>query len=54
MKFELVTVNESHTSDQVNHQFDSMDEMLAYVKLCGHDWTSLLVIILPSKEAAND
>lgn len=54
MKFILSVINDHLGEGHVNHKFDSMGELLSYVHQCGHAWTSLLVIVLPSEENKNE
>ena len=49
MKYVLSVINDKVGEDNVNHTFDSMEELLSYVHQCGHDWTSLIVIVLPGE-----
>lgn len=49
-RYMLSTINEAVGEDHVDAEFDSMAELEAYVVQCGHDWTSLVVIVLPPKE----
>lgn len=50
MRYMLSTINEAVGEDHVDAEFDSMEAILSYVAQCGHDWTSLVVIVLPAKD----
>jgi hypothetical protein len=53
-RYALSTINEAASEDHVDTEFSSMAELEAYVAQCGHDWTSLVVIVLPPKENKNE
>lgn len=54
MRYMLSTINEAIGEDHVDAEFDSMEAILSYVEQCGHSWTSLVVIVLPSEEKTNE
>jgi hypothetical protein len=54
MRFMLSVINEDIGEDHVDAEFASMEVLMNYVKQCGYAWTSLVVIVLPSKENNNE
>lgn len=47
MKFILHVVNTELVENNVDREFSSMEELLAWVKKDEYEWTSLVVTVLP-------
>lgn len=54
MRYILGTINEIGREVHVDAEFSDMVALLEYVEQCGHNWTSLVVIVLPAKEMNNE
>lgn len=47
MVFSLIVVNTRLTENNIDADFASMEDLLAYVKEQGYEWTSLVITVLP-------
>jgi len=47
MKYILAVVNTELVENHLNKEFNSMDELMAWVESEEFEWTSLMITILP-------